>query len=418
MTTKYVEMLRCLPFLEGAEPEVVEHLAGEVVERIFQPGEVILEEGSTRREMYLIVEGWVEVVKGRGAEEMLLGKRGPGDLFGEMALIEERPRFATVRALEAARLLEFSEQGMRSALAQQPELLFRTVQVLSARLREADLQMIADLQRKNEELARAYRELKEAQAALVEKERLERELELAREIQQGILPRVFPQLPGFSCAARSRPAREVGGDFYDVFPLGEGRIGLVMADVSDKGMAAALFMALARSLIRAEALRIDSPRQTLLRVNRLLLEMSRADKFVTAFYGVLEPAQGTLCYARAGHDYPLLFRSRTGECRFLGGAGIVLGLVDDVDLLEEVCVDLNPGDLLALYTDGITDSNSAAGEFFGVERLREVLCSVAGQGAQGVCDAIFAQVDRFQEGATQYDDTALLIVKLEAATCS
>jgi sigma-B regulation protein RsbU (phosphoserine phosphatase) len=288
------------------------------------------------------------------------------------------------------------------------------VRVLSSRLRESDLKMIADLQRKNEELARAYRELKEAQAALVEKERLEHELELAREIQQSILPKVFPQVPGLSCAASSRPARQVGGDFYDVFPLSEGCVGLVMADVSDKGMPAALFMALTRSLIRAEGQRLASPRETLLRVNQLLLEMSQTGLFVTVFYGVLDLKQKTLCYVRAGHDYPLVFRSETGECRFLGGSGIVLGLLDGIDL-EEVTVDLGPGDVLTLYTDGVTEAHAPTGELFGDERLRDALCGAGQRGAQAVCDSILAQVDRFQAGAKQHDDTALLVVKVDAA---
>jgi sigma-B regulation protein RsbU (phosphoserine phosphatase) len=407
------EILRNLPFLEGASSDVVERLAEGGVERSFQPNQVILEEGSTGREMYLIVEGQVEVVKGHGAEEMVLARRGPGDMFGEMGLIEARPRFATIRALEPTRLLEFSEYDMRSALTEQPQLLYRTIQILSARLRESDRQMIADLQRKNQELAQAYRELEEAQAALVEKERLERELELARELQQSILPHEFPHLPGFSCAARSQPARQVGGDFYDVIPLSEERVGLVMADVSDKGMAAALFMALTRSLIRAEARRSSSPRQVLLRVHRLLLEMSRANMFVTVFYGVLDLAQGTFCYARAGHDRPLLLSPSTGECRFLTAKGTLLGLIEEVSL-EEARVDLGPGDLLALYTDGITDAKSPAGEFFGVERLREAVCAAGGQIAQDLCDLIFKRVEQFQAGAVQYDDMALLVVRANA----
>ncbi|MBL7184564.1 MAG: cyclic nucleotide-binding domain-containing protein, partial [Anaerolineae bacterium] len=212
MTTVNIEILRNLPFLEDARPDVVERLAEVAVERSFQPGQVILQEGSTSRELYLIVEGLVEVVKGHGAGEMVLARRGPGDLFGEMGLIEDSPRFATIRALEPTRLLEFSERDLRSVLVRQPLLLYHAMRVLSARLREADLQMIADLQRKNQELAQAYRELQDAQAALLEKERLERELELARELQQSILPQEFPDLPGFNCAARSRPARQVGGD--------------------------------------------------------------------------------------------------------------------------------------------------------------------------------------------------------------
>lgn len=411
MADRIGEILETLPFLEGADTDVVERLASGAAERTFQPGETVFQEGSTGREIYLILEGQVEVVKGSEGEEMLLARRGPGDVLGEMGFIEASPRFATVRALGQARLLELSEQGIQFALAEHTHLLYRTIQVLSARLRESELHMLADLQHKNRELAQAYQELKAAQAALVEKERLERELELARDLQQQILPLEFPQVPGFECAARSQPARQVGGDFYDVISLGKGRVGLVMADVSDKGMAAALYMALTHSLLHAEARRRASPRQVLLRVHRLLLEMSRADMFVTAFYGVLDVPNRTLHYARGGHDRPLHVRPDTGECRFLDADGMLLGYVQDVTL-DEASVEVGPGDLLVLYTDGITDANAPSGEFFGVDRLREAVCKAGSLGPQGLCDAIFEQVLRFQADAAQHDDMALLVVRV------
>jgi serine phosphatase RsbU (regulator of sigma subunit) len=407
------EILNNQPFLQGAGTDSVQRLAEMAVELRVEPGQTIIEEGSAGGDIYLIAEGQVEVVKGAGAEETILATRESGDLFGEMGLIEARPRFATIRALESTRLLVLPEGSMRSLLAKEPQVLYRTVQMLSARLRESDLQMIADLQRKNKELAQAYHELKEAQAALVEKERLERELELARGVQEGILPDEFPSLPGFTCAARYRPARQVGGDFYDVIPLGAARVGLVMADVSDKGMASALFMALTRSLIRAEARRSTSPRRVLLRVHKLLVEMSRVGNFVTVFYGVLDLAEGTFRYVRAGHDRPLLYAPDSGKCQTLEGGGMLLGLVEDV-MLEEVEVHLDPGDLLVLYTDGITDANSPSGEFFGRARLRDTICSAAGESAQDLCDLVFDRVQQFQAGATQYDDIALLVVRIGA----
>jgi serine phosphatase RsbU (regulator of sigma subunit) len=413
MTIVSIEVLRSLTFLKEANTDIIEGLVEAAVERSFQSGQIIFQEGSTGRELYLIVEGTIEVVKGHGADEMVLARHGPGDFFGEMSFIEDNPRFATIRALEPTRLLEFSEQNLRSVLLRQPQLLYGMVQELSARLRRADMQMIADLQRKNRDLTQAYRELQEAQAALVEKERLECELELARELQQSILPHEFPDLKEFSFAARSRPARQVGGDFYDVIPLSGGRVGLIMADVSDKGMSAALYMALTRSLIHAEAKRSSSPRKVLLSVHRLLLDMSQADMFVTVFYGVLDPAQSNLRYARAGHDRPLLFSPTTGEWRFLTGKGTALGFVEEVSL-EEVGVDLRPGDLLIFYTDGITDANSPAGEFFGSERLRKTVCAAGGLGADDMCDHIFEHVDQFQTGAVQHDDMALLVVKANA----
>jgi serine phosphatase RsbU (regulator of sigma subunit) len=303
---------------------------------------------------------------------------------------------------------------MRSVLEQQPELLFRTVQVLSGRLRESDLQMITDLQQKNLELAQAYRELQDAQAALLEKERMEKELQLAREIQQSILPDEFPALPGFDCAARSQPARQVGGDFYDVIQLDEQQVALVMADVSDKGMPAALFMALARSLIRAEARRSSDPKQVLENVHQLLMEMNRAGQFVTIFYGVLDLANGTLNYVRAGHDEPLYYCPSNGDCQYLESGGMLLGLLDPVRL-EEMGVKMRPDDLLVLYTDGITDAQSPAGDFFGRERLQQAVCDANHQSAQTLCDFIFARVEEFQADAPQFDDAALLVVHLDSS---
>ena len=409
MEPAWIEVVKELDFLQGARPDVVLRLVDGAVERHFLPGNVILKEGAPSREIYLVVKGAVEIVKGQ--DEILLGQRHAGELFGEMAFLEDRPRSATVRAVAPTLLLEFSETKLREALADQPELLYRTVAVLSARLRESDQHMIADLRRKNQELAQAYRDLQEAQAALVEKERIEREMELAREIQQRLLPETFPQLPGFDCAAASRPARHVGGDFYDVIPLGGDRVGLVMADVSGKGMPAALFMALTRSLMRAEALRSGSPKEALLQVNRLLLEISRAELFVTVLYGVLDVTARTFCYARAGHERALYHSPRSDECRFLEGDGMFLGMVEQV-VLEELCLDLNPGDRILLFSDGITDANSADGELFGRQRLAAAVAESAESTAQALCDGLLQRVQAFQAGSEQFDDMALLVACL------
>jgi sigma-B regulation protein RsbU (phosphoserine phosphatase) len=413
MTNVSIEFLRQFALLEGAGRDVLQQLAAAAQKRDYSPGQTIVREGSTGGDVFIIVDGLVEVVKEGGADEIVLARRGPGQMFGEMGLLDGRPRSATIRALAPTTLLELSEASMRSLLVEQPQLLYRTMQVLSTRLRESDQQMITDLQRKNQELACAYRQLQEAQAALVEKERLERELELARGIQHSFLPVEFPRLPGFECAARYRPARQVGGDFYDVIHLGGQRIGLVMADVSDKGLAAALYMALTRSLIRAEARRSPSPQQVLLSVHKLLLEISQADMFVTVFYGILDLAQRTFCYTRAGHDRPLHLRPARGDSHFLGGDGMALGFVEEVEL-EEIQIGVETGDALVLYTDGITDASSSSGELFGLQRLHETALAASAASASDLCDLVFARVEQFQAGAVQYDDMALLVVRTKA----
>jgi sigma-B regulation protein RsbU (phosphoserine phosphatase) len=254
--------------------------------------------------------------------------------------------------------------------------------------------------------------LEEAQAALISKERLEREMELAREVQQSVLPRIFPETPGLAFAARNEPARQVGGDFYDVFRLDDRRYGLVIADVSGKGMPAALYMALARSLLLAEARREPSPRAVLLSVNRLLRELGEPHMFVTVFYGVLDAAARRLTYCRAGHDYPVLLRG--GRALTLTGEGTVIGFFDESELrLAEESLELEPGDRLVLYTDGLTDVLDGSARRFELARLKELLVSHGALGAASLVDATFAALVAYQGDTPQYDDMTMLVVEVK-----
>jgi serine phosphatase RsbU (regulator of sigma subunit) len=255
-------------------------------------------------------------------------------------------------------------------------------------------------------------QLEAAQVELVQKERLERELELARQVQQSVLPRVFPQVPGYAFAARNEPARQVGGDFYDVVALDAGHVGLVIADVSDKGMPAALYMALTRSLILAEARRELSPPAVLSTVNDLLLQLGQPNMFVTVFYGVLDTGKRRLTYARAGHDRPLLLRD--GEVQSLGGEGMCMGVLADARFyISEQDVSLFPGDRLVMYTDGLTDVLDPAGELYGRERFESLLLRCADRAPEDLCTAVLAELAAYRGGAEQYDDMTVLVVGVE-----
>jgi serine phosphatase RsbU (regulator of sigma subunit) len=264
-----------------------------------------------------------------------------------------------------------------------------------------------------DELQAKIAALQAAQAELAVKERMERELELARQVQQSFLPKSFPQVPSHRIAAANEPARQVGGDFYDVIPLEGGRAGLVIADVSDKGMPAALYMALTRSLIRAEAHREASPAAVLANVNRLLLELGEPGMFVSVFYGVIYAQAHTLTYARAGHDRPVLLRS--GQATELGGNGLILGLFEDLTLTEET-VRVEPGDRLVLYTDGLTDASNEAGEMFGLDRLLQVFARRAEESPDAMCRGVFDDLAAYRGNANPYDDMTLLVVSVEAHT--
>lgn len=260
-----------------------------------------------------------------------------------------------------------------------------------------------------DELRAKISQLEAAQEELVKKERLDRELELAREVQQSMLPQRFPDVPGFSISARNEPARQVGGDFYDMFLLGDDRFGLVIADVSDKGMPAALYMALTRSLLLAEARRASSPAAVLANVNRLLLELGEMEGFVSVFYGVVEQSTRRLTYARAGHMRPMLLRE--GKARFLPGDGMALGVMEPA-ALEEKQTALRTGDLLVFYTDGLTDVVNKDNDFMSLDGLKELVERQAHLPAEAFCQAIFDALAAYRGSAEQFDDMTLLVAEL------
>ncbi len=255
-------------------------------------------------------------------------------------------------------------------------------------------------------------QLEAAQIELAKKERLEHELALARQVQQSMLPRTFPRVPGYSFAAGSEPARQVGGDFYDVIRLDDNHFALAIADVSGKGMPAALFMALTRSLLLAEARRNVSPAAALAAVNRLLLELGEPDMFVTIFYGVVEQTSRRLTYSRAGHDRPLLLRE--AQVTDLGGSGLALGLLaEDRLALSEEQFDLQPGDRLVLYTDGLVDVQAADGRLYDRARLKALFQKHSALPPEVLCQTIFRHLAAYQGTAEQYDDMTMLILGVE-----
>ena len=210
----------------------------------------------------------------------------------------------------------------------------------------------------------------------VEKGRLERELQMARQVQLSLLPSEIPEMPGWEFAARWLPARQVAGDYYDFIPSHNGQLGLVVADVSDKGMPAALFMALSRSIVRASMDSSLSPAESIQRANRLICQDSTSGMFITLFYALLDLEAGHVAYVNAGHN-PALFYQRSNhpgesELSRLGRTGMALGV--DIDTpYEHRTIALNPGDFLVLYTDGITDAENLQGHSFGMDRLENLV---------------------------------------------
>lgn len=247
----------------------------------------------------------------------------------------------------------------------------------------------------------------------IQRQRLEQELAVAREIQRSLLPAAGPELPGWSIDVAWESARQVGGDFYDFIRLPGNRLGIVIADVSDKGVPAALFMVLSRSLIRASALSHDSPAAALQRANRLIQEDSTTDMFVTAFYGVIDLQSGEMRYASGGHNPPFLCRASDGAILSLEARGIILGVVEEAQW-EECTVQLAPGDTLVLYTDGVTEAINSAEEQFGEERLRRTICRHRHADLGAARRALLAALEEFSEGQPPFDDITLVLVRREA----
>ena len=242
-----------------------------------------------------------------------------------------------------------------------------------------------------------------------ERQRLEQELAVAREIQRRLLPECCPDFPGWSLGVSWEAARQVGGDFYDFIQLPHGRLGIVIADVLDKGVPAALFMVLSRSLVRASAVSHASPAEALRRVNRLLIEDTRAEMFVSVFYGVIDLETGEMRYASAGHNPPLLVR-QDGQAQSLEAPGIILGVIEDAPLKER-SVQLEVGDTLVLYTDGVTETINLAEEEFGVERLAQVIAAHRSEEVGEIQRQVLAALKEFDQGQPPFDDLTLMVVR-------
>ncbi len=251
-----------------------------------------------------------------------------------------------------------------------------------------------------------------AQAA-VEQERLTQEVRVAREIQTSLLPDRPPELPGWDVAAAWRSARAVGGDFYDFWDLAGPRFGFVIADVSDKGVPAALFMALSRSLMRAAALDGSSPCLAVERANRWITRDSQSGMFVTLFYGLLDPATGELTYTNAGHNPPLLLRT-DGGVQPLMTPGLALGVIESATLNEATTM-LAVGDVLVCYTDGVTEAINANEDEYSVARLTALAQQHQAASAEAIVAAILHDLNQHTGALPAFDDVTLVVIKRVAS---
>ncbi|MBN1994493.1 MAG: SpoIIE family protein phosphatase [Anaerolineae bacterium] len=416
------EVLRQIPLFSSLPSDALSKLNQIAQEKFYPANKFLFHENDLGDRAYVIKSGEVMVVKSEGtADETMLGISGPGELIGEMAILEKQARSASVKAIKNTYTLEITAEDFKDLVSHTGVIGYQFLKMLSGRMREAGQDRL------------------EKMANLVS---VEREMQIARRIQANFLPTELPQPDGWQIAARFQPARAVGGDFYDAFAVTHDRIGFVMADVCGKGVGAALFTALVRSLLRAfagqrrslgrlftladddlfTANRPAKQRRTLQTAGASVLLIvedtnnyianTHADlsMFATLFFGVLNPKNGSLAYINAGHNPPLIV-NRAGQIKAqLESTGPVVGIIPDADFdIERVRLD--PGDVLVTFTDGVPEARNPAGNQFSEARLQALAQQWANVPASVLLDQIESDLFGFIDTAKQFDDITLLAVR-------
>ena len=317
-----------------------------------------------------------------------------------------RPVVALTRGAEEMDRGNFEPASLDVVAGRRDELgtLVRVFQTMAREVqsREQHLEGLvrertADLQQKNEELEKAQK-------------RVDEELRIARSLQGAILPREIPESQSYAGSAMMTPAQELGGDFYDCFTLPDGRLGIVIADVSGKGVPAAFFMAIVRTMMRSAANEYSRPGQCMREVNDAVCEQNPHSLFVTMFYGILDPANGRFDYANAGHNPPFMVGAGGEVTELPSTSGVVVGVMPDLDYNEGSVV-MVPNDTLFLYTDGISEAMNEADEEFGEERLANVLEEGSEEPIRSVIENVSNAVEAFVVDAPQSDDITCMVLR-------
>ncbi|MCB0169665.1 MAG: SpoIIE family protein phosphatase [Anaerolineae bacterium] len=377
----------------------------------YEAGSIVCREGELEPVFYIIQDGKVAFTKKMDKGEQFLGLKGRGEFFGELGVLDRAPRAATVHAISDCKLLEIHETTLDMILTRNPSVARAIMRGITRSVRDTDQITIAELQLKNDELGRTLDNLRAAQAELVRRERMKRDLEIAAIVHQSILPTSFPEIPNFEFAAIARPAREIGGDLYDVIPIDDKNVGIVMADASGKSVQAAIYMAVVRALFLSQAHAHLSTTEIAHQVHELLLKVSTAEMFVTAFYANLNYTTRSMTYIRGGHDRPVLYRAATQEIELLDAPGRFLGLLPNL-IVQEESLSFEKGDILVCYSDGVTDATRPDDqEMYGLERLQTIVTREGHRPAKELANIIVTDIDEFRDGEEQPDDLTLLITK-------
>ena len=396
----------------------------------FAEGEALMRQGEAGDFACLILEGEVDVCIEIPAGSVHLATVGRHRIIGELGAFADMPRTATVLARTPVVAITIERASLMRLAADYPVIAFTVIAELGRRLSlmnrplayltyaadalardQYDEAMLAELTKETGQLANFARAFAEMAAEIRSKQQRRQEMQAAAELQKSILPGPLARdgtLAAIDLHAEMQPAREIGGDFYDYFTLPDGRLALTVADVSGKGIPAALFMAISRTVLRGVAGR-EGMAARMTEANRQLAADNQASMFVTMFHAVLDPLSGRLRYCNAGHNPPYLLR-RAGGWQMLEATGCPFGISTELphDIGETV---MRPGDALFLYSDGITESFDAAGEAYGTARLEAALTAGRGLTARALVGHVVADALRFAAGAEQSDDITALALR-------
>lgn len=390
---------------------VAEHLHEEVL----PADHVVFEDNAPGEALYIIRSGRVRVSKILdNGQEHTLAELGPGEFFGEMALLEEKPRSARISTCTATRLLAMSRQTFNTLIEHHPAVAANFLKIISARLRQrnhAQEILLSELADKNAKLEQALADLRAAMATVAEHERVKRDLEIAREIQQQMLPTTFPQLPRLQLYATTVPSQWVGGDFYDAVCLDNQRIGLLLGDVAGKGIPAAMQMAKFMGEFHASVSHRPEPAEVAQVLNELLCQRNvQWTSFVTVQYLVMDLEQRHMQFICAGHP-PILLCHADGQIERLGSyPNLPLGVDETFTYRQEECW-LQPDDRLLLYSDGAYELSNAQGEMWGLARL-EARFAAAPSAPLATIETLQAALDAFGAVHGPRDDTTLLCARI------
>ena len=396
-----VNPLANVPLFSDFPPDELDHLLSVLDTVSLKSGEILFHDGDPSDRMYVVVSGVLEILRAASEDgESILSTLDEGNYLGQMSLIvPDNYRTASARARGNVVLLSMSRDQFIELLQRNPLLAYAALNVLGHQMSDSYLATYQDLTEKSRQL----------QQVSTEKEFLEQELKVAADIQMSILPDVLPTHDKFDFGGRILPARQVGGDFYDVFDLDDNRIGVLIGDVADKGVPSAIFMARVHALIIAEADSVTQPGEVLCRVNKHITHLEKSTQFVTALYGVLDTETGEFSYARAGHELPFLLNPQGEIQRLPHRLGMALGLRDDI-VLDEYTIFLPKGSLLVMFTDGMTDCRNPKGERFGLELIKTTMIDLNDKSAQTGCDQLFDTLMKYQNGSKQDDDVTLVAI--------